>query len=288
PSLSVPAQRMPLPSLVATPVSDHTDKRTHRLLSWETRNPRGIPLRDRDHPSQSRIPRPVGSLAETGGPSRPSLQGSEIAANQPIRFVPVEVFRAINGLTQFCQHPVLNCATSLGNRVRNAMKGHHGILRHKEFGILCLQRQFHFLSKQEPRICNPVSHLSKILNRHIRDRVGIHLAFFLKFGKYSWPIHAVPVEQLNQTSAIFKSAVYPLAEERNDGVNRISEKQRPSFHMPWRALDGNHRSGRIREVIVGQLRHQRNCIRKARLEEIHYLRLRGQARKAIRALKRQK
>ena len=79
------------------------------------------------------------------------------------------------------------------------MKRHHGVLRHEELRIPLFQRQFHLFSKQKPRVRNPVPHLREILNRHIRNRIGIDLALILELGEHARPVRAVPVEQLDQT-----------------------------------------------------------------------------------------
>ncbi len=63
--------------------------------------------------------------------------------------------------------------------------------------------------------------------------------------------------------------------EWNNGVSRIPKKQSFSFHLPGRAFDGNHRAGRICEVVLSQVGHQRNCVRKAGSEKCNHLRVRG-------------
>src|ERR1700733_10906207 len=283
--LSAPARCRPQNLRVAGPENGHTNTRNHRhRRPWEGGSAPGNSSGGRVHPSRSQNPR----WLKTQNPSLPELQRSEIAMNQSARFVPIEILHPVDVFTERSQHPILDHASSQSDRVGHAVKGNHGILRDEEFGILCLERQFHSLSKQELRIRNLISHLGKIFNRHIGNRIGVYFALILEFREHSGPVCTMSVEQLDQISAVFKSAVYPLAKEGDDGMSSIAEQQRSTFDTPRRALDRNHSTGRIRKIVVCQLRHQPEGVREALLKKTDYIRLRAETGEAFSALEWQK
>src|ERR1700733_3283799 len=283
--LSAPARCRPQNLRVAGPENGHknTHNRRHRR-PWETGSAPGNSSEDRVHPSRSQNPR----WRKTQSQSLPELQRSEIAMNQPVRFVPIEILHPVDVFTECSQHPILEHASSQSDRVGHAVKGNHGILRDEEFGILCLERQFDSLSKQELRIRNLISHFREIFNRHIGNSIGVYFASILEFREHSWPVCTMSVEQLDQISAVFKSAVDPLAEERDDGMSSVAEQQRFSFDPPRRALDRNHGTGWIRKIVVCQLRHQLEGVREALWKKPDYIRVRAQTGEAFYALKWQK
>src|SRR5258708_3033283 len=102
------------------------------------------------------------------------------------------------------------------------MESHHGILEYEELWIFRLQRQFHFLSKQESGICNPVPHLREVFNRHVSNGVSVSLARTIEIRENALPVWAVPVDEFHEISAIFETAIQPLSEERNNCMCRIA------------------------------------------------------------------
>ena len=53
------------------------------------------------------------------------LQRSELTANQLVRFVPVEIFDAVDVLTEFREHSILHLPSLQGRSIGHAMKRHH-------------------------------------------------------------------------------------------------------------------------------------------------------------------
>src|SRR5579871_1861787 len=102
------------------------------------------------------------------------------------------------------------------------MKRHHRMFWYEYTRKSSLKREFYFFLQQEAGIGNPVAHLREILDRHVRDRVGVNLARGLKFREQFCPIIPSPVQYLNQRCAIFKAAVDALPEEWNDGMRRVA------------------------------------------------------------------
>src|SRR5579863_6922457 len=93
-----------------------------------------------------------------------------------------------------------------------------------------------------------------------------------EFREDSAPICLVTIEQLQKNRAVLESAVDSLSEERNDGMRGVAEQESSSLRVPGRTFDRHHRSRRVAEEVIRQVRHQRNRIWKARPEEIEHRR----------------
>jgi hypothetical protein len=85
-----------------------------------------------------------------------------------------------------------------------------------------LERKLDFFLEQKLRVGDAITHLDKILESEIGDRVGVGFACSLEFTEQIRPVGAVPVEELQETRAVFERTVHALAEERNDGVSRVA------------------------------------------------------------------
>src|SRR5580693_2902443 len=63
------------------------------------------------------------------------------------------------------------------------MKSHHRILGDEQTRIFRFQREFHLLFEQKPRVRHAIAHFDEILEREIRDGVGIRLSCPFEFGQ---------------------------------------------------------------------------------------------------------
>src|SRR5579864_4094138 len=133
------------------------------------------------------------------------------------------------------------------------MESHHRVFRNKQFRESSLQRQLHFFAQQKVLIRHAISHLNKILNREIGNRVGTDLSRPFKLSEHSFPVRTMPVEQFKKDGAIFKTTINSLPKEWNNRMRRVAEHQSPTFYMPWRTLDGHHRACRIGKKILFQM-----------------------------------
>src|SRR5579859_5001641 len=220
--------------------------------------------------------------------SRGQLQRSELAADQPVGLIPVEIFDAFDLSAKLSQHAVLHLTALQRGRVGNAMECDHCILRNKQLWKLCFQGKLDLLTKQESRISDAISHLYKVFDCHIRDRIGVDFASIFKFRKNALPVRSMPVQQVEKAGAIFKAAIDSLAEERNNRMGRVPQQKRAAFYVPGRTFDCHHRASWIRKKIGCQVGHQWNGIRKSRLKELKQRCRRCQLRETVRPLKRQK
>src|SRR6202021_3680014 len=110
----------------------------------------------------------------------------------------------------------------------------------------------------------------QVFDGHVRNRIRIYFSRRFKLLEYPRPISSVPVDQFHERGAVFESAVDSLPEEGNNRMCRIAQHQNLAFRLPRRALNGDHRSRWIAEIIVGKLWHQRECIGKSRLEKLKH------------------
>ena len=59
------------------------------------------------------------------------LQRREVAVNQPIRLLPIEVFDPRDGIAQFREQAILDLSAGKGHGIRHAVKRHHRVLGDK-------------------------------------------------------------------------------------------------------------------------------------------------------------
>ena len=63
-----------------------------------------------------------------------SLHGNQVAMNQVVRFFPIEVFHACDGIAQFCKEAILDLSARERDGIRDAMKGDHRNIGTKRSG----------------------------------------------------------------------------------------------------------------------------------------------------------
>ena len=186
-------------------------------------NDHGNAPEDRAHPSPSqslRQPRKSVSAQELNS------RGVRFASNQSFRFVPVEIFEAIDCLAEFGQHAVLHTSALQSHGIRNAMKGHHRILGHKEAADTSPRAPIRLSSgtgigDRQPGLASPMKFSIAIS--------AIASVFALralsKSAKTLFPVCSMPVQKLQQDRAVFESAINSLPKKRNDGVGCIAQQQ---------------------------------------------------------------
>src|SRR5579871_1603519 len=179
PNLPIPVQDRTVPSWAEGRVNARTDKYTPlRFLFLAGRTFAEITPVDPDHPSPSQIPLRVDSLAQSR-----QLHRSKFALDESVCHIPVQIFDPLDMFAKLREHAILLLSAQQGRCVRNAMKRHHGIFRHKSARIFRFQCQLHLLAKKKTWIRNAISHLYEIFHCEVSDRICVHLARFLKLGK---------------------------------------------------------------------------------------------------------
>src|SRR4051812_20500836 len=106
------------------------------------------------------------------------------------------------------------------------MKGDHRIFGNERLWEACFQREFNFLSQEESRVSNLISHLDEVFHGKICNGIRVRFATFTESREYRLPIRDAFIQQLQQDRDVFECAVEALPEKRNDRVRSVSNEKR--------------------------------------------------------------
>ena len=137
----------------------------------------------------------------------------------------------------------------------------------KRLGKAPLERHGELLATQEPGIAHRVAHLPVVLERHLRDRLGVGAPRRLVPGEQLAEVGAVG-EQRIEHRAVLEGGVHPLAVKRHDRVRRVPEQQHPAERVPGDGVHGPELTLRVREEFRDQVRHVRHGVGELPGEEL--------------------
>ena len=138
----------------------------------------------------------------------------------------------------------------------------------KRRGYFASSAKLHFLAKQKSRIGHTISHLHKVFDRQVSDRIGIDFSRLFEFAKTRFQSGPWRSNNSNKASAIFKPTIDSLPKERNNRVRGIAQQQ----GLCRLRATGEHLMVTIapvglRKKVVSQIRHEARRIRETATEK---------------------
>ena len=122
------------------------------------------------------------------------------------------------------------------------------------------------LRRTKPASQHRIAHLGVVLQRHLRDGLGVGPPLALELRKQRRPV-AAGGQQLIERRAVLERRVHALAVKRHDGVRGIAEQQHAPADVPGRGVHGAELALGMRGELRGQVGQQRQRIGKLALEE---------------------